>query len=161
MYVLQPAFINLHHNDYSEEFYYYPLTVKLDKCVRSCDTPNDLSNKICVPNKTEDLSLSVFNIIRGISEPKTIIKHISCQGKCKFDTKKSNSNQWWNNDKCRCEYKKDDIWEKDYISKPSTCICENGKYSANIMDDSAISCAEIIEKTITTNFNEKNVTCKS
>ena len=100
-------------------------------------------------------------MIRGISEPKTIIKHISCQGKCKFDTKKSNSNQWWNNDKCRCEYKKDDIWEKDYISKPSTCICEKGKFSANIIDDSAISCAEIIEKTITTNFNENNATCKS
>ena len=34
-----------------------------------------------------------------------LIKHISCKCKCKFDGRKSNSNQWWNNDKCRCECK--------------------------------------------------------
>ena len=52
---------------------------------------------------------------RGINELKTITKHISFQGKCKFDQTKCNSNQWWNNDKCLCECKKHDIWEKDYI----------------------------------------------
>ena len=46
----------------SHEFHYYPFTVKLDKCVGSCNTLNDLSNKVSVPNKTEDLNLSVFNI---------------------------------------------------------------------------------------------------
>ena len=25
---IQPIFINLHHNEYSQEFYYYPFTVK-------------------------------------------------------------------------------------------------------------------------------------
>ena len=33
-------------------FHYYPFAVKLDRCVGSCNTPNDLSNKICLPNKT-------------------------------------------------------------------------------------------------------------
>ena len=28
---------------------------------------NDLSNKVCAPNKTEDLKLWVFNIITGIN----------------------------------------------------------------------------------------------
>ena len=32
----------------------------------SCNTLNDLSNKVCVPNKTEDLNIHVFNIITGI-----------------------------------------------------------------------------------------------
>ena len=27
-------------------------------CVPSCNTLNDLSNKVCVPNKTEDLNLN-------------------------------------------------------------------------------------------------------
>ena len=27
-----------------------------------------LSNKVCAPNKTEDLNLSMFNIITGINE---------------------------------------------------------------------------------------------
>ena len=50
--------------------------------------------------------------------------------------------------------------------KPSKCICENGKYLASIMDDSMITCDEVINsydeeiKTIPINFNEKKVTCK-
>ena len=35
---IQPTFINLHPNEYSQEFHYYPFTVKLDKCVGSCNT---------------------------------------------------------------------------------------------------------------------------
>ena len=61
--------------------------VKFNKCVGSCNTLNDLSNKVCVPNKTEDLDLSVFNIITGINESKTLTKNISCECKCKFDGK--------------------------------------------------------------------------
>ena len=40
------------------------------KNVGSCNTLNDLSKKVCVPNKTEDLSLSLFNMITGINESK-------------------------------------------------------------------------------------------
>ena len=47
--------MNLHPNEYSQKLHYYPFTVKLDSCVGSCNTLNDFSNKICVPNKTEDL----------------------------------------------------------------------------------------------------------
>ena len=36
-----------------------------------CDTLNDLSNKVCVPNKTEDLNLSIFKMITVINESKT------------------------------------------------------------------------------------------
>ena len=95
---IQPTFINLHPNECSQEFHYYPFTVKLDKCVGSCNTISDLSNKVCVPNKTEDLG--VFNMITGINESKTLTKHVSCQCKCKFDRRKCNSKQWWNNSKC-------------------------------------------------------------
>ena len=78
----QPTLINLHPNEYSQESHYYPFAVKVDRCVESCNTLNDLFNKVCVPNKTEDLNLSMFNIITGINELKTLIKHISCECKC-------------------------------------------------------------------------------
>ena len=103
--MIQPTLINLHPNEYSQEFQYYPFSVKLDRCAGSCNTLNDLSNKVCVPNKTEDLNLSVFNMITGINESKTLTKHISCECKCKFDGRNCNSDQWWNNDKFRCECK--------------------------------------------------------
>ena len=55
--MIQPTLINLHPNKYSEEFHYYWISIKLDRCAGSCNTLNDLSNKICVPNKTEDLNV--------------------------------------------------------------------------------------------------------
>ena len=70
-------------------------------------------------------------------------------------------------EKCRCEFKKYHICGKDYVWNPAICNCENGKYLASIMDDSVIKCDEVIEpndeeiKTIPTNFNEKNITCKT
>ena len=36
-----------------------------------CNTLNDLSNKLCVPNKTEDLNLRFSNITTGINDSKT------------------------------------------------------------------------------------------
>ena len=96
----QSILINLHPNECSQEFHYYPFAVKLDRCVGSCNTLNDLSNKVYIPNKAKDLNLSVFNMITGIKKSKTLTKHISCECKCRFDGRKCNSDQWWNNDKC-------------------------------------------------------------
>ena len=59
-----------------------------------------MSNKVCVSNKTGGLNLSVFKMITGINEPKTLTRNISCECKPKFDGRKCNSNQKWNNDKC-------------------------------------------------------------
>ena len=97
---IQPTLINLYPNEYSHEFRCYPFSVKLDRCTGSCNTINNLSNKVCIPNKTEDLNLSVFNMITGINESKTLTKHISCECECKFHGRKFKSNQWWNDNKC-------------------------------------------------------------
>ena len=67
------------------------------------------------------------------------------------------------NDKCWCECKKHHVCKKDYVWYPVTCNCENGKYLASIMDDSAIICDEVIDADADkeansnneTNFNEK------
>ena len=91
----QLTLINLHPIKYGQEFHYYLFSVDLDRCVGSCNTLNDL----CVSNKTEDLNLNVLNMIIGINESKTLTKHISCKCKCRFEGKKCNSYQWWNNDK--------------------------------------------------------------
>ena len=40
---LQPALINLHPIEYNQKFHYSPFSVKLDRCVGSCNTLNDLS----------------------------------------------------------------------------------------------------------------------
>ena len=111
----KPTLINFHPNGYNQEFHYYPFTVKLDRVVGICNILNDLSNKACVLNKTEDLNLCVFNMITGINESKTLTKHISCESKWRFDESKCNSDQCWNTDKCWCECKKRHVCEKDYV----------------------------------------------
>ena len=63
-----PTLIIFYPHEYSKEFQYYQFAVKLDRHGGSCNTPNDLSNKACVPNETKDLNPSIFNMIRGINE---------------------------------------------------------------------------------------------
>ena len=89
--MIQPTLINLHPNECSQEFHYYAFAVKSDRWVGSCNILNDLSNKVSIPNKTEDLNLSVFNVITGTNKPKTLTKYISCKCKCKFVGRKCNS----------------------------------------------------------------------
>ena len=62
--MIQPTLINLHHNEYSR---YYPFAVNLDRYVGMCITLDDLSNRLCVPDKTKDLKLNVFIMITGIN----------------------------------------------------------------------------------------------
>ena len=98
---IQPTLINLRFNEYSQELHYYPSAVKSDECVGSCNTLDDLSNKVCVPNKTEEFDIHAFSMLTGKSESKFLTKDISCKCKFKFDGKKCNSNQKGNNCKCR------------------------------------------------------------
>ena len=69
-YEVQPTFINLRPTECSQEFHYYPYTVKIDEWDGRCNAFNDISNKIYVPNNTEDLNLNLRNMITGINESK-------------------------------------------------------------------------------------------
>ena len=66
-----------------------------------CHTLNTVSNKVCAPNKTEDLNLGLFNMIKGLNESKTLTKDILYECKCIFDWGKCNSNQKWNSNRQR------------------------------------------------------------
>ena len=44
-------------------------------------------------------------MITRINESKILTKHLSCECECKFDGRKCNSNQKWNNDKCHVSAK--------------------------------------------------------
>ena len=67
--------------------------IKLDKCSGSCNSVDDLSTKICIPSKTKDENVKVFNMITNRNEAKTLVKHISCDCTCKFSSTTCKSNQ--------------------------------------------------------------------
>ena len=80
---IQPTFINLHPNEYNQEWDYYTFGVKLDKCAGSCNTLNDLSNRIFVPIKQIKQKVfkytcfyrkTIFIMITGKKESKFLTK---------------------------------------------------------------------------------------
>ena len=88
-------------------------------------------------------------MITGINQSRMLTKHILCKYKCKFDVRKCNFNQKWNNDRCLCKCKnleQHHACRKEHIWNPSTCSCENGEYLGNSssIDDSMIMCNEIL-----------------
>ena len=91
----------------------------------------------------------------------SVKKPFSFKRKCKFDRKKCNSNQKWNNDKClcKCKIEKHCVHRKDYIWNPATYSCENSKYVGSTIDDSVITSDEIMEetRTVPTSFDEKKI----
>ena len=52
-----------------------------------------LSRRICIPNKTKDVTLNVFNTITWLNWSKTLPKHVSHDCKRKLDSEKFNSNK--------------------------------------------------------------------
>ena len=84
-------------------------------------------------------------MIAGINASKTFTKYISCVCKCKFDGRKCNSNQKWNNNKCRCKCKNIIYVKKITFGILLHVVANNGKYLASIIDDSVIMRDEIID----------------
>ena len=79
----------------------------------------------CTPSVTR----LVFNVITRINEFKILVKYISCDCKCKFDSTTCNSNQKWNNDNRQRECKKYCKCKKIIVvilANPSLCV--NSKY---------------------------------
>ena len=63
-YFTKPMFIVLNPN----ELQYYPILVKLDRYRGSCNTLDDLSDKLNVANKTEYVNVNIFNVIKWTNE---------------------------------------------------------------------------------------------
>ena len=58
----------------SGELHYYLFIITLDRLDGSFNINGDPFGRICVLKKTEDVSLKVFNMIKGINASKTIVK---------------------------------------------------------------------------------------
>ena len=73
--ITRPALVDLN----PVKLKYYPIMINLDKCNASCHAVDNLSTKICVPNKTKSINAKILNVItRIIEKKKTLVKHISC-----------------------------------------------------------------------------------
>ena len=115
---------------------YHLFIITLDWFNLICNTLYDFSSIICTPNKIEDVTLHVFNMITIRNEPKT--KHISWNCKSKFHGRKRISNENWNKESCRWECKnaiKHHVCKKYYIWNSSTYAWKTVKYFKIIIGD--------------------------
>ena len=67
--------MNLNPHKYSQGLDYHTFLVKINRCNGSCNTFNDFSNCICIPNKTGNLNLYLFNMTTRINKSKTTKKY--------------------------------------------------------------------------------------
>lgn len=121
-----PFLIDLNSNEYNQGRPHYLIMASLGRCNGSCNKIYEPSGRIHFSNKTEDLHLNVFNLIKELNRSKRLIKHISCNFKCKFYDRKCNSNWKWNNN-CQCKCKTL-IKLQDFFWNPSTCACDSFVY---------------------------------
>ena len=92
-------------------------------------------------NSNEYEGLKAFNTITRINEWKNLTKHILCECKCKLASRKCNSHQKWNSNKCwyECKNSKEHhVCKKYYIWNPATCTFENRNNLGTIIDDSLL-----------------------
>ena len=135
------------------DFNCYSCMISLDRCNWSCNTADDLSTKKCLSSETKDVNVKVFNMITRIKKAKKMVKHLSCDYKCKFNSTTCNSNQKWNDYKWQCEFKNCRTCQKDCSWNRNKDICETGKYLKSIIDSSVILCDEILNTTDSVSTN--------
>ena len=94
-------------------------------------------------------------MITIINKAKTLIKHTSCDCKCKFNSITCNPNQKWNSNTCQRKCKKHCMCKK-YSWNFRICICENSRYLKSIIDTLVSVCNEIINATDNVTANLTN-----
>ena len=89
----------------SDNPFFFPYRIEVNKCCGSCNNINNLYRKLCVPNAVKNINVKVFNLVSRTNETRHIEWHETCKCKCTLDASACNNEQHWNEDECRCECK--------------------------------------------------------
>ena len=96
---------------------FYPFTVSINKCGGSCNTVDDLYERVCLLNKVKIVNVKVFSIMSRVKETRFLIQNETklCGPKCGLNKSGCNSKQKWNHNERWCQYKELD----------DCCSCQN------------------------------------
>ena len=64
---------------------FYPYSITINKCNRSCNTINDLYAKLCVLDTIKNINVKVFNLMSRTNETRHIEWHKTCKCKCRLE----------------------------------------------------------------------------
>ena len=102
--------------------FFYPFSVKINRCSGNCNNTNDPYARICVPGTVKNLNVEVFNLMSRSNKTRSIKWHKTCKCICRLNGIICNNKQRWNKEKCRCECEKlidKEVCDKGYIFNPS------------------------------------------
>ena len=156
------------------EALFYPYNVQVNKCSGSCNTLDNLIEKLRVPNIIKGLNMKVYNILTMLNETRTVLWHESCKCVCKLNSSVCNNKQIYNSNTCRCDCNEDFSGiincAKGYTWNPSTCECQcdmwckpgqyldhkNCVFKNKLIGRVIVECTSIINETMTN--NKDNIT---
>lgn len=110
----------------SNERFYYPFAVSVNRCGESCNTLNDRYAPICFPDKEKNVNGQLLKLMLRVTETRSFYQHDLYKCKCRLNQNLCNTKQKWNHDNCRCECKEStysNFCEKGYMWNFSTCQC--------------------------------------
>ena len=157
------------------EALFYLYNVQVNKCSGSCDTLDNPTSKICVPNVIKGINMQVYNFLMRLNETRNVLWHESCKCVCKLNSSVCNNKQIWNSDTCSCNCNEDFAgiisYAKGYIWNPSICefqcdkLCKQGQYldhkncvcKNKLVGRVIEECTSVINETMINN-NKDNIT---
>ena len=68
------------------EALFYPYNVQVNKCSGSCNTLDNLIEKLCVSNAIKGLNIKVYNFLTMLNETRNVLWYDSCKCVCKLNS---------------------------------------------------------------------------
>ena len=106
----------------------FPFSIKTSKRRGTCNNINDPYAKMCVPGVVKNFK--VLSLMSRPNETWYIEWHETFKCKCRLDASLCNNKQYWDDDRCRCEWKElnyKSVCDKGSIWNPSNCEYECDK----------------------------------
>ena len=80
--------------------YFYPFSIRTNKCSGNCKNINDPYAKTCVPDVLHDLNVKVVNLMSITNEAKNIKRNETFKCECRLNAIVCNNKLRWNKGKC-------------------------------------------------------------
>ena len=148
--------------------------MQVNKCSGSCNTLDDPTARICVPDITKNVNIKVYSFLSRLNETRNVLWHESCKCVCLLNSSVCNKKQIWNSDTCTCDCNEDFDGiincTKGYTWNPSTFACEcdmwckPGKYldhkncvwKNKLVGRTIGECISVINETMMNNVDNKD-----
>ena len=88
---IRPQVVNIN----SDNPFFYPCSIQVNKCSGSCNNINDSYAKLCVFDVVKKKNVKVFNLVSRTTEERHTKWHETCKCKCRLDASVYNNKQRW------------------------------------------------------------------